>query len=117
MPARGRDFGGVFYAQAPACGIDLVNALIAQVAIAVVPHPMPVVMKPVGGEFVLRRRPLPEIVVDTGGDRLRGLGANGVAALEAEAASHVDVTDQTFTDFPDGFAAHRGALLGSVLHH
>src|ERR1700729_4334997 len=69
VAADGADFGGIFYTQPPASHIDLVNALVAQVAIAVVPEPVPVIVKTILGEGVLRRWTEPQIIVHTGGHR------------------------------------------------
>ena len=48
---------------------DLMNALIPEVAVARIPDPVPVVVKPVQGEQLSRGRAGPQIVVDTGWGR------------------------------------------------
>ena len=55
MPADGADRGGIPHAQAPSRNVHFVNALIAQVAIAVFPEPVPVVVEAVPGKRSVRR--------------------------------------------------------------
>ena len=116
VAADGADFGGILHAQSPAGHVHLVNALVADVAVAVVPEPMPVVVKAVRRECVLRRRSQPQIVVHAGGHRLHRLAADGVAPFVAQAAGHVDIADQAFAQLLDYLAPDAGALLGAVLH-
>ena len=78
--------GGEFHlAEEPAGDVHLVDALVAEVAVAVVPGPMPVVVQLFACQLRLRRRATPEVVVDRVGDGLRAFGfANAGAALVAE---------------------------------
>ena len=63
--AGGHDgLGELVLAQAPAGDVHLVDALVAEVAVAVVPDPVPVVVEPVGVERPLGRGAEPEVVVD-----------------------------------------------------
>ena len=105
VAADGADLGRILHAQAPARDIHLVDALVADVAVAVVPEPVPVVVEAILRELVLGRGAEPQVVVDAGGHRLDRLAADGVAPLEAEAAGHVDVADQAVAHLLDGFAA------------
>src|SRR6266849_3753207 len=88
-----------------------------QRAMSIVPEPMPVVMKSVGGEFMLRRGPQPKIVVYALGNRRHRLAADGIAPFEAQAAGHVDVANQTRPHLLYGIAPDGRALLRSVLNH
>src|SRR5687768_3945019 len=79
------------------------NALIAEVAVAVVPEPVPGVVEAILRELALGSRAEPEVIVDTGGHSLGSRAANSVAALEAEAASHIDVADEAFPHLGHSF--------------
>src|SRR5207247_2452046 len=83
-PAPGAEHArrqGVF-AEKPAGDIHLMNALVAEVAVAVVPDPMPVVMKSLSADRRHRRRAAPEIVIDVRRRRLRSVHfADAGAAL------------------------------------
>ena len=59
MAADGAHLGWIFHTQSPARHVHLMDALIADVAVAVIPEPMPVVMEAVLGECVLRRAAQP----------------------------------------------------------
>src|SRR5579862_546832 len=52
-----RDSGGEPDSQAPACDVHFMDTLVADVAVAGVPEPVPVVMETVHGETAVRRRP------------------------------------------------------------
>src|SRR5262249_58658687 len=67
-----------------ACVIDLMDRLVAEVAVPGVPDPMPVVMKAIARERLHRRRTGPQVVIDAGGNGLGRRTANRVAALEAQ---------------------------------
>ena len=76
--------GQLILAQAPAGDIHLVNALIAQVAVAVIPNPVPIIMQMFAHERLDGRRTAPEIVVDRLGDRLFSIDfPNAVPGLVA----------------------------------
>ena len=51
--------------QPPARDVDLVNCLIADLAITRVPNPMPVVVKTITRERLQRSRTRPQVIVDT----------------------------------------------------
>src|SRR5690348_9471192 len=92
------------------------DALVAQIAIAVIPEPVPVVMKSVAGELVQRRRAEPEVVVHARGHRLDRLAADGVAPLEAQPARHIDLADNALAQLLGGLARDARAAIGAVLH-
>src|ERR1051325_1309983 len=82
------------HAEEPARDVHLVDALIAEVAIAVVPEPMPVVVELAAAQFVLRRGTAPDVVINCLGHRLRAFGqADGVAALVAQSATDDDLAE------------------------
>src|SRR6185437_12970808 len=70
VAANGADLLRILHAQTPAGDIELMNTLVPEVAIAVVPKPAEVVMKAVPGEGMLRRWTQPEIVVHSRRNRL-----------------------------------------------
>src|SRR5207237_8633045 len=109
LPPDCADLRGMRAAQAPPRDIDFVNPLVAEIAVARVPEPVPVVMEAVAIEWTFRRRTKPQVVVDVrqiravvarfrsaaDGERERlaalhravGVSSDGVAPLVAEAAS------------------------------
>src|SRR5215467_7756014 len=93
MTAHAAHPGGKPYAESPARNIHLVNALVADVAVSVVPEPVPVVVKMIPCEGLERRRAGPQVVVYAGGHGLFGSVSDGVAPFEAQAARHIDVAD------------------------
>src|SRR5207237_4113974 len=82
---------GVGYA--PAGDVHLVNALVADVAVAEIPEPVPVVMDQVGVERLLRCRAEPEIKVHLGGWGGCLFGADAAAGLVAQAAGHQQLAE------------------------
>src|SRR5262249_1773954 len=100
------DLGRVFHAEQPARRIDLVYALIAEVAVSIVPEPVEIVVEPVARELALRRRPQPQIVIYASGHGFDRSPAYGVAPLIAEATRHVHVANHTFPDLLYGFLHH-----------
>lgn len=114
VAADGADLGGILHAEAPA---HFVDALVADVAVAVFPVPMPVVVEAVFGERPFGRRAEPQVVMNAGGRGFVGCAADRVAPLEAETARHVHVTDDAFAQFADRFAQGDGrTAVGSMLH-
>ncbi len=65
-------------AESPARDVDFVNALVAEIAIARVPVPVPVVVEAVPVERTFLSRPEPEVVVDVRqiGGVVAGLGSS-----------------------------------------
>src|SRR6185437_12426913 len=83
VAADGADLLRILYAQAPASDIELMDALVAEIAVAVVPKPVEVVMKAIAGKGMLGRGAQPEIVMDAGGNRFDWRMADCVAPFEA----------------------------------
>jgi len=80
------------HSQEPPGDVHLVDALVAEVAIAGVPHPVPVVVEPFAHQGQLQRRAAPQVIVDLRRDRLRAIDlADGVPPLVAEAARDLDL--------------------------
>ena len=87
------DARGKFHvAEEPTGNVHLVDALIAEVAIAVIPHPVPVVMQAFTGEGFLGGRAEPEIVIHLA-RHILGIRdiTDAAAALVAEAAGDLDL--------------------------
>ena len=83
VAADGGRLHGILHAQSPARHVHLVDALVAQVAVAVIPEPVPVVVEAVHGELALGRRTGPQVVVHPGRNLRNRRAADGVAPLEA----------------------------------
>ena len=92
------------------------DALVAHVAVAGIPKPVPVVVKTIAGERLQGRGAGPEIVMHARRNRLHGRVADGVAPLVAKPARHVDVADQPSWTLLDALLHRRGrADLRAVL--
>ena len=104
-------------ADGPAALIHFVDALVADVAAAGWPDPVPIVVEVFAHERLHGSGAAPEVVVDAGGD---GLGAahftDAGARLIAEAASVEDFAEFAALKILDQFAiADIGTALGAVL--
>ena len=118
LAANRGDLRRVRDAEAPSRLVDLVNALVADVAVPGIPEPMPVVMEAVLRERALRCRAEPEVVIDAGRHRLDGRLADGVAPLVAEPARHVQLTDLAAAHAFDRLAQRRvRSVLAALLDH
>jgi hypothetical protein len=94
------------------------NTLVSDVAVAVHPLPVPLVVKAILGERSQRCGPCPQVVVDSSRYRLFFGFANGIAALVAESLGHINVTDHTFPQQLDGFLNRLAATdLRPMLHN
>ena len=117
--ADGEDAGRkLLHAQEPAGDVHLVDALVAEVAVAGVPDPVPVVMQLLAHQGQLERRAAPEIVVNRGGHGLRAVHlADAGAAFVAEPAAHLDLAQVALPDPLDrgSDALAGGAALGAGL--
>src|SRR5579863_6035052 len=60
MPTDRAHLVGKAQAHPPSSQVHLVNTLVSEIAIAVVPEPVPVVVEPIFRKLVLRRRPGPQ---------------------------------------------------------
>jgi hypothetical protein len=105
-------------ADRPSRHVHLVDALVAQVAVAGVPNPVPVVMQSAPHEGQLRRRAAPEVVVYALRNGLRPAHlADAVAAFVTQRARDLDLADvallQPVPSLPPRAA---GSALGTSLH-
>src|SRR5262249_21949335 len=97
--------------------VHLVDALVAQVAVAVVPGPVPVVVQVLALERILRGGTAPQIVIDALGNRLLAVDlADRAARLVAEAAGDADLAELAGTDVFHRLphAGHRAALRAGL---
>src|SRR6185369_2566902 len=108
MRADGGDLGGEIDAEARAGDVDLMDGLVADVAVASVPDPVPVIVEAVLGEGLHGSGAGPEVVVDAGGNGLLGSVADGRAPFVAEAARHVYVADGAVSEVLHGL--HHGGV-------
>ena len=112
------DFRGHAYAEPPSSHVHLVDALVAHVAVAVVPVPMPVVVKTVGIEGTLWSRAEPEIIVDAFRNGAIGFVPDRISPFIAQPSGHIDLADDPLVKLGDAFADCVAATaLGSVLAH
>src|SRR5579862_542054 len=95
VSAHGRDSVRKLEAQSPARDVHLMNALVAEVSVACIPDPVPVVMKAIARKWFQRRRPSPEVVIDPGWNRLRRRVSNRVAPLVAKSARQMDLANHS----------------------
>src|SRR6185436_8365602 len=99
LAAGGRHRSGpAGLAEAPQRNVHFVHALVANVAVAGVPEPEPVVGEFVRAERLLLRRTEEQIPVDSSRNRLVGCVADGEAAPETQRARVVDRADFTLPD-------------------
>src|SRR5207253_9965503 len=102
--------------ESPAGHVHFVDALVAYVAVAGIPDPVPVVVKAVSGERLHGRGTRPQVVVDARRDRLLRRVSDRVAPFVAQAAGQVEVAEQAIPHFLDAFAhASARAALRAVL--
>src|SRR5439155_1730309 len=109
--------GECFLAEHPAALIHFVHALVADIAVAGWPDPVPIVVETLAHQRLHRRWAAPQIVIDAGGN---GLGtvdfADAGARFVAQAAGVEDFADVAIVDPLDSFAiAQVGAALGADL--
>ena len=116
MAADRAYFVGKAQAHAPSSHVHLVNTLVANIAIAVVPEPMPVVVEAIFRKCVLGRRSGPQIVVNALRNGLHGCLPNGVSPLIAEPSTHIRLPDHAVPHLLHRLAdCGCGTALGSVL--
>src|SRR5215471_13773523 len=93
------------------------NALIADVAVASVPNPVPVVVEAITREWLHRRGARPQVVIDTGWDRFFRSPTNRVAPLVAQPSSQIDLSNQSLVDLLDSLDhSFARTALCTVLH-
>src|SRR6266403_2406068 len=92
------------------------DGLIADLTVAGVPDPMPIVMKAIARKRLERRGAGPEVVINAGGNGFFRGTPDGRAPLVANRAGHVDIADRGVIQMPDGFE-HAGvrARLAAML--
>src|SRR5579871_2667692 len=116
MAAHGADLRGVLHAQTPPRDVHLMDSLVSEVSVAVIPEPVPVIVKTVTRELMLRRGTKPQIVVHACGHGLDGLSADGVAPLKAQPARHVNIADYALAQLLHRLARNTGTAVRTVLH-
>ncbi len=100
----------------PPGDIHLMDPLVADVAIAEIPEPVPVIMHQVPVMRLLRSRPKPDVEIQTVGGIRRLAGANTSAAFVAQTAGNQQPSQLTGADhFHHTGPAIAAAALGSVL--
>ncbi len=106
-----------FLADEPARDVDLVNALVAQVPVPVVPDPVPVVVKLFTEDIDFWGGSAPEVKIEAFGDWLRaGHLFDRAAWLIAGPSGVLQFSEGiAFEPFDGGFESSRGAALGSAL--
>src|SRR5712692_7772160 len=104
-------------AEPPPRDIDLMEPLVAKVPVPCLPDPVPVVMKAVAGERLQRRRPGPEVIVDSTGHGFGRRSSNRVPSLEAQPPRQIDLANGAFAKLVDRLDLRGSrAALCAVLH-
>src|SRR5215472_14127501 len=117
VTAYGRDPIGELHTESPAGDIHLVDALVAEIPVARIPDPVPVVVKAVVSERLHWRRTRPEVVVNPGRNRFLRRESNRVPPFEAQSPTEIHFTDRPLMKSFDGLLdCRRGADLRAVLH-
>src|SRR5216117_1464276 len=96
------DARGVIHAQRPAGDVDLVRAVVADLAGAPAPEPVPVVVDDVVLIRRARRGPLPQLVVEHGGDRRRPAAPDRPPSVCVPGTGDVRQPDDALPDRLDG---------------
>lgn len=109
--------GELFFPEEPTGNINLVNALVTEVTIAVVPNPVPVVVELLAKQIELRGRTAPEVEVDAFGDWLGATDLfDGTPRFVAGSAAVLEFPERIpFQPFDGGFESAGGTALGSAL--
>src|SRR5262249_5959930 len=116
VAAAGRgDPGREIDAQAPAAQVDHVDAVVAQLAVAPVPEPVPVVVQVVGAEGPPRGRALPQLVIQPLRPVGGGAAAGGGAVVEVPRLGQVGPADGALAHLLDGLD-HAGPAAALVAH-
>src|SRR5690606_8967061 len=84
--------------QTPAADVHLVDALVTQVAVAVSPLPVPIVVELGPGQRQDGSRATPQIVVHAIGNGVLATGTDRLAALVAQAAGHLHLAQVAVQD-------------------
>ena len=114
---RGDMFREFFDAQPPHAEVGFMDPLVADITVAIVPVPVPVVMHEVLRERSHGSRSAPEIVVKSLGDRGDALVSDVTAAAEDQSARHIYPADESVLQMVHRFAdGQRTAQLHAVLY-
>ena len=107
------------FAEEPACNVHLVDSLVAQIAIACWPHPMPIVVQPFAHERLHRRGTAPEIIIDPVRDWLRTIDfSNAGPPLVTKTAGNQNLSQVAGLHPLNCFAnPGAGTALRSCLHN
>ena len=113
-----RTRGELVFAEEPAGDVHLMDALVAHVAVAGVPVPMPIVVDAGTIEILLLGRAAPEVVIERRGNLQRRFEfADAEPRLVAGAERVLDLAELAAADEGDGILeALAGARLGAALH-
>ena len=118
VPADGRNLVRKLHAQAPARHVEFVDALVADVSVAGVPNPMPVIVEAVLGEGLHGGGACPEVVVDASRHRLLFGVSDRVPPFVAKPAREVNVSNQAVPHLLHSFDNRlAGAAVRAVLHN
>ena len=94
ISACGFDFDGVFvFVESPSGDVELMDALVAYFAAAIIPEPVPIVVEAVFVEGPLRGRAEPEVVMNALRHRGVGIPADRFARFKAKASGHINLAD------------------------
>ena len=106
------DASGIIDAEAPADHVEGVDAVVAELAVAPVPEPVPIVVNVVGAEFLLRSGALPERPIQASRNGAGLSFADRRARIEVIGARAEEASDFARAQALDGFAdpAPRAAL-------
>src|ERR1051326_781640 len=85
-------------AQAPAANVRRVNVVVAQLAVARVPEPVPVIVKLGPGQLRHRRRAGPQVVIPARRDFTWPRASDGTAPAIDNAAGQLDFAEVAFVD-------------------
>src|SRR6185369_15784343 len=88
----------VIDAETPAGDVHLMDPLVAEVAVAAIPLPVPVVVELGPCERIQRSGTAPHVVIDAGRRAVRTAFANGAAALIAQTARDFDFANLSRLD-------------------
>src|SRR5579862_8210263 len=117
MPTHGRYTAGKFEAQSPPGNVHLVDSLIAQVPIAGIPIPVPVIMKTIARERCQGSGTCPKVIINACWNRFLRSVSYRVAPLKAHAAGQIHFADgATVKPFDCLLDSGCGANLGAVLN-
>src|SRR5206468_9172629 len=117
-PARGRDAHRMIDAEGPAGDVDLMRAVVADLARAPAAEPVPVVVNHVVAVQRARRRPLPQLVIEVCWYRGGFAPPDGRAAVRIPRAGEVGAADDPIPDRLHGFdRTRRAAALRAHLDH